>query len=53
MTSFTKASTSKWWEDIRAAQNNSQKVENCLDDIDREFEELEKMIDDCDIGSSE
>jgi hypothetical protein len=27
-------------------------VDNCLDDIDKEFEELEKMIDECDIGSS-
>jgi hypothetical protein len=52
-TNFSKGSTSKWWEDIRAAQKNSQKVDDCLDDIDREFEELEKMIDECDIGSSD
>jgi hypothetical protein len=49
---FSVGSTGKWWEDIRAAQKNSQQVDDCLDDIDREFEELEKMIDACDIGSS-
>ena len=49
----TNNNSSRWWKDYEYKnQGQGKEINDCFDDIDKEFEELEKMIEDAGIENN-